>query len=321
MEKLNYPIGGYFGLELNKSIGYHKNAIALNTARNALEYVLIAKKYQKVYIPYFTCDVILEPFQKLNIAYEFYKIDENFEPIFDFEKILENQAFLYTNYFALKDKFIKFLAEKTCNLIIDNAQSFFSKPLRGLDTFYSPRKFFGVPDGAYLYSDTKLGQDLKTDKSITRFSHLLKRIDNSAEEGYLDFINNDKSLENNPIKKMSSLTSELLASINYESIVAIRKKNMAYLHFSLSASNKLKFDTKKIGVPMVYPLLTKDGNSLRKHLINNKIFTARYWPNVTNWAKKDSFEYFLAENLIALPIDQRYTENDMKIILNTINDY
>ena len=81
MEKLNYPIGGYFELELNKSIDYHRNAIALNTARNALEYILIAKKYQKVYIPYFTCDVILEPFQKLNIAYEFYKIDENFECI------------------------------------------------------------------------------------------------------------------------------------------------------------------------------------------------------------------------------------------------
>lgn len=321
MEKLNYTIGGYFELELNKRIEYHRDAIALNTARNALEYILTAKKYHKVYIPYFTCDVILEPFQKLNIAYEFYNIDENFEPIFDYNKISENQAFLYTNYFALKDKFIKFLAEKTYNLIIDNAQSFFSKPLQGLDTFYSPRKFFGVPDGAYLYSDTKLGQELKTDKSITKFSHLLKRIDNSAEEGYLDFINNDRSLKNNPIKKMSSLTSELLASINYESIVAIRKENMAYLHFSLSGSNKLKFDTKEIGVPMVYPLLTEDGIGLRKHLINNKIFTAKYWPNVTNWVKKNSLEYFLVENLVAIPIDQRYTENDMNFILNIINNY
>ena len=100
------PIGGYFELELRKGEEYHKNAIRLNTGRNALELILKVGHYSKVYIPYYICDVILEPFHKLKIDYEFYSIDENFEPLFNYNTIKGNEGFLYTNYFGLKDLFI-----------------------------------------------------------------------------------------------------------------------------------------------------------------------------------------------------------------------
>ena len=45
-------IGGYFELQLRKGEHYHKGALQLNTARNCLEYILRAKKYKKIYIPY-----------------------------------------------------------------------------------------------------------------------------------------------------------------------------------------------------------------------------------------------------------------------------
>lgn len=38
-------IGGYFELELPYSEEYHKNALRLNTGRNAFEYILRSKKY------------------------------------------------------------------------------------------------------------------------------------------------------------------------------------------------------------------------------------------------------------------------------------
>ncbi|WP_264554527.1 hypothetical protein [Flavobacterium sp. N1946] len=124
---LNDAIGGYFGLDLREKEAYHKEkkCIALNTSRNCLEYILFGRNYQLVFIPYFTCEAILEPFNKLNIQFEFYSIDENLEPIFDFNKLDSNAAFLYTNYFGLKDNYIKELAAQDVNLIIDNSQSFF----------------------------------------------------------------------------------------------------------------------------------------------------------------------------------------------------
>ena len=113
-------LGGYFGMELRKGNEYHKNAIRLNTARNALELILKNRKLKKVYIPYYTCDVILEPLHKLNLEYEFYSINKNFEPVFNYDAIKANEGFLYTNYFGLKDTFIASLTGIYKNLIIDN---------------------------------------------------------------------------------------------------------------------------------------------------------------------------------------------------------
>ena len=72
-------IGGYFSLELPIHEEYHKYALKLNTGRNCLEYILRCRHYSKVYIPYYTCDVILEPLQKLGIAFDFYHINLDFE--------------------------------------------------------------------------------------------------------------------------------------------------------------------------------------------------------------------------------------------------
>ena len=161
-------IGGYFELELPKGEEYHKNAIHLNTGRNALELILTIKQYKKVYIPYYTCDVILEPFDKLKIDYEFYSIDQNFEPLFSYDKIKENEGFLYINYFGLKDAFISSFLKNCKNLIIDNSQELYFLPKLGIPSFYSCRKFFGVPDGAYLYlegdSEFDFPQDCSSDQ-------------------------------------------------------------------------------------------------------------------------------------------------------------
>ncbi len=135
-------IGGYFELELSRGEEYHSDAIRLNTGRNAFEYILRAKKFNKVYLPFYTCDVMLEPITKLNLAYEFYSIDSNFLPIFNYSNVQENEVFVYNNYFGICDVQTREVAALCKNLIIDYSQAFYSKPIKGVDTFYSPRKFF-----------------------------------------------------------------------------------------------------------------------------------------------------------------------------------
>ena len=60
---------------------YHPDALHLNTGRNCFEYILRAKGYKKVYIPYYTCEVMLEPLRKCGVTWEFYHIKEDFEPL------------------------------------------------------------------------------------------------------------------------------------------------------------------------------------------------------------------------------------------------
>jgi hypothetical protein len=311
-------IGGYFELELgNEKNEFHHDAISLNTARNALEYVLLANNPKKLFLPYFTCDAILEPLNKLKIPFEFYSINEDLEPIFDFTSLSNNDAFLYTNYFGLKDKYIKQLSVFCHQLIVDNAQAFYSRPCGDVPTFYSTRKFFGVSDGAYLYFNNKLNKILDNDVSFERMAHLLIRKDVSAEKGYTIFTENDNSLKNEPIKVMSKITKSILRTIDYEAISYKRRENFLFLDETLKNNNKFSFKLDKETIPMVYPYWVKDHN-LRKRLLENKIFTATYWPNVFEWCPDESFEYKLATEVIYLPIDQRYDLDDMKKILNFV---
>lgn len=313
------PIGGYFELELRKGEHYHKNAIRLNTARNCFEYVLRTRNYKKVYVPYYTCEVMLEPIKKLGIGYEFYTINASLEPV-DQYALKGGEAFLYTNYFGLKQECVLRLAKVYGKqLIVDNAQAFYAEPIQGIDTFYSARKFFGVPDGAYLYTEKRLEKELGQDVSFERMSHLLKRIDLGAEAGYQDFRKNDDSLCNQEIKCMSRLTESLLSGIDYEAAKQQRRENYALLDVALRKSNLIHLEMEDEMVPMVYPYVTED-SMLRQKLIERKVFVAIYWPNVKEWAGEEILERALVDRLTPVPIDHRYGKDEMERILRIVKD-
>lgn len=301
-------IGGYFELELRKGEHYHKNALRLNTARNSFEYILRARKYTKVYIPYYTCDVMIEPLKKCNVDFVFYHINEQLEPVETY-RLQPTEAFLYTNYFGLKQRCVERLAkEYGKQLIVDNAQAFFAEALEGIDTFYSARKFFGVADGAYLYIDKLLDIELEQDQSYDRMIHLLKRADIGAEAGYADFRHNDDSLIGQPIKRMSKITEKILCSIDYESVKDLRRANYLALDSLLKNTNGIELHMDDDSVPMVYPYLTNDA-TLRQRLIDSRIYVATYWPNIKAWCDGNMLEYRLMGLLLPLPVNMEYEVN------------
>ena len=310
-------IGGYFSLELSNGESYHPHAIALNTGRNCLEYILRCRNYHKVFIPYYTCEVIMEPFHKLGIQYEYYHINEQLEIAEDIS-LGSKEALLYTNYFGLKQMYVGRLARQYDNqLIVDNSQAFFAKPVAGVDTFYSCRKFFGVPDGAYLYTNVKADFEIEQDVSYDRVSFLMKRLDLGVEEGYADFREQSKRLAGQPIKRMSNLTEQLMKGIDYRSVAQKRRENYKYLHQHLVETNQLSLELDEEAIPMVFPYLTKDGK-LKQKLIDERVYVPTYWPNVLEWIDKKHFECLLVRNTCFLPIDQRYGVGEMERIIRYV---
>jgi len=309
-------LGGYFELQLSGGEEFYSSLLKLNTGRNAFEYVLKTKRYKRVHIPYFTCEVMLEPLKKLGIPFQYYTIDEQLDPVLDFE-VGADECLLYTNYFGLKQETVLRLSKQFRNLVIDNSQAFFSAPLEEVDTFYSCRKFFGVPDGAYLHLNSAQRIKLERDVSFERFSHLVKSIDLGIENGYQDFLNNNDALSNQPIKRMSALSQKIMAGIDYKTCRYRRNSNFMYLHDFLESRNDYSFDASQVNGPMIYPLLTSS-TTLRNKLLEKQIYVASYWPNVLAWTTKKMYEYYLTSHLIALPIDHRYTHADMKRILNVL---
>ena len=315
-------IGGYFELaDVDCENGRMPvEGIALNTCRNALEYIILQlTDVKRVFIPYFTCEAIVEPLKRLPVEFVFYRINEQLE-IYE-ELVLEEGDYLIANnYFGIKDKYIAYLAEKYGErLIVDNAQALFSPMIPGIKAVYSTRKFVGVADGGFAFGvSAESALKYETDNTLGRDSHLYIRKEKGAEAGFKDYQTNECKLNNQPIKRISPQTSSILLKIDYNLIVEKRRNTFQFISKALGSKNQLQLPSINSFIcPMVYPFMTND-ESLRERLIKNKVFVARYWPNVLEWCKEEDFEYRLATQIIPLPIDQRYGKNDMERILEII---
>lgn len=306
-------IGGYFEFEELIKNEYYKNLISLNTGRSALLYILKYKNIEKLYIPYYLCDVIYETLKKNNYKYEFYRITKDFLPDFNNE-LLENEYLYIVNYYGqLSNEKILQLKEKYKNIIIDNTHAFFQKPLEKVDTIYNCRKWFGVPDGAYLSTEISLNEKIKVDFSKDRMIHLLGRYEGKASDYYKVFQEIDEKFKEESIKQMSKLTQNIMGAIDYEKVKRIRKENYQYLHKQFKDINKLKLN--KGEVPFCYPLYLENAEGIREKLAANKIYIPILWPNALKENKEKSIEYKYTKNILPIPCDQRYTIESMKYII------
>lgn len=316
-------IGGFFEWELPKTNGkfLHSENILLNSGRHALEYILLSnrERVKKVWLPSYTCNSLLQPLNRLKIDFETYDINLNLE-IDDIPPLQEQDFIIVNNYFGIKDPYVNQLVSLFKDkIIIDQTQAWYAQEIPGIKAFYSPRKYFGIPDGGIACGVlNSLSDTLPRDISQERCRHLLKRLDTSASDGYEDFKQSSLMLCEAPLLKMSNLTKSLLESIDMPRVKDIRKDNFQHLHSALSHINSFSIPEKEsFECPMVYPLIT-DIPGLRQRLINRKIYVATYWPHILALSPRLSPASYLAANLIPLPIDQRYGPDEMNFIIQTI---
>lgn len=319
--EMSKAIGGYFEIADRDADGvFPIDGIRLNTCRNALEYVIrCLPDVKHIYLPLYTCESVIEPIVRLQIPYSFYHINEQLE-IADDIQLCEGEYLIANNYFGLKDAYISRIAQLYGErLIVDNAQALFAPVIDGVKAVYSPRKFVGVADGGFAVGVGAFDvQTYEQDDSSLHDSHLLIRKEQGAEAGFGAFRTNERLLDNQPIKRMSQQTEDILTHIDYKSVIARRLENFEYLQTALKDLNELRLpDIGSFSCPMVYPFLTEN-DSLRDALVGNKVFVARYWPNVLEWAKPSDIEYKLAKSIIPLPIDQRYGRDEMDRIINSV---
>ena len=310
-------IGGYFELECGHAPLYYTDGIYLNLCRSGIRYLIRSLGIHRIHVPVFTCHVVYDSIRQEGCEVIPYKLDEELLPVTEFHS---DDFIIYNNYFGVLGENIRQLATRYPNLIADNAQAFYSHP-NCRAAVYSPRKFFGLPDGGILRGKDIPRLPLQTEnQSASVSSHLLKRIELGAQASYTDFVRNDKWLEQYDVRHMSPLTVGIMGNIDYRNAAEKRMANFKYLHNRLGT--KFPILMAEDDVPLVYPLLIEDGGSeLRDHLIRNNVFCARYWPNVLGKATKDDLEFKFAHDIVAIPIDQRYDKNDMDSIINLITQW
>ena len=308
-------IGGYFELECAQlPILHNGQALFVNSACNALRYVIRAKKIEKVALPYFTCPSVWAAVLAEGCDISPYDVDDSFYPTTTFNP---DTAILYTDYFGICSQQVKQLSELYPRLIVDSAQAFYAKA-RGWASFNSPRKFFGVADGGMVFCKEKLEIPHRS-QSFARCSQLLKRHDLGATAGYSDFIESSTQLDCEPLALISSLTHAMLSNIDYAAAAHRRLENFHQLHAQLGNTNQLSINLQDRDIPMVYPYKTSD-ETLRNRLIDQQIYVAKYWPIADGCdCMRSQHAQQAAASIIPLPIDQRYNEEDMKRIIKIIN--
>lgn len=316
-------IGGYFELELPASQGErYPQAQGFQSARAAFLALLLTGKPSRVWVPWYLCDSMIEPLLMAGIDVARYRIDKTFA-IRDELTLAPDEWLLYVNYFGICQANVERVLTQfpRHQVIIDNAQAFFSPAQDCLATIYSPRKFFGVPDGGYLVTPLQVAMPEQLDtQSPERCLHLLKRIALDPESGYPDYLAAEESLVRQSPRQMSRLTRRLLATQDYSEAHRKRRNNFDFLDQHLRNRNQFQFHLGRIDAPLCY-LFRGARPGTREHLIRNRIFVPTYWHDVL---KEDhqapQFERSLPANDLCLPCDQRYDVHDMERIIDALSE-
>jgi len=313
-------IGGYFELELPPPYGNpYPDALCFQSARACFLALLLTGRPRRVWMPGYICDSMLAPLYAAGIECIFYSIDDSFG-IAGQVTLEEEDWLLYVNYFGVCGRNVGRVLTM-CNrqqVIIDNSQAFFSSPQDCLATIFSPRKFFGVPDGGLLVTDLPVPEPTDVDQeSLSRSIHLLKRIDDSPEAGYEDYRHAEESLNDLRPRRMSRLTERLLSGIDYQRVRCRRNENFLFLHERLGHLNDLDIDLSIIDGPLCYPLYA-DIPKIREQLIAHRIFVPTYWPDVIGRVDEDTSEAELVHKCVAIPCDHRCQETELTRVVEII---
>lgn len=307
-------IGGYLELDRYHLPMLHEDAIALNSGRNCLAYLIQKKGIKRIWIPKFLCASVSDVCRREGCEVCYYSIEIDFTPIL---APTDDWVYLVNYYGQVNNDRIRDHKKQYSNLIVDNVQAYYQPPVEGIDTIYTCRKYFGVSDGAFLYTDIGL-DELELDESFERTKFLLGRFERNASEFYSDFASKEEEFSTMPVRKMSILTDNLLRGIDYEMVKNRRTENFSFLHSSLKDVNKLK-----LSIPdgaYMYPLYVNGGFEIRKVLHKKKIYVPTLWSDVFDICAERDLEYDMAKNILPIPVDQRYNIADMKYIVEVLQE-
>ena len=315
-------MGGYLPLELSRGREYFRILPAerirrLNSGRTAIWWAVQELKAGRIFVPRLCSPAILRAIEEAGAQPVFYSIDENLLPGEEFVTGPQD-AILLINYYGLLDALLEQYVKTHQRIILDHAGAFFCPPIIREDVYniYSCRKFTGVPDGGYLVGEKLSNRELDRDYSAKRSLHLLHALEVGTDGAYQMSLSNERELKEKHLM-MSELTYRILDGIDYERIKAVRRSNYNYLEKSLREHNQLHLELRHC-VPQYYPFAAS--KNLREQLIQRRIYLPMQWRRCLTEELKGSIEYYYAEQVCCLPVDQRYDEADMEYLVHTVLD-
>ncbi len=306
------------------------------SGRTALYAILLDLKshgYNRILVPDFLCGSIFLPIFSLGLKWEKYHINKNMMPELLENCLIPHSAVLLINYFGMLDlaEMVSWLkAYSDIKVIIDDVQAYFSEHIANVDyRFISLRKWFPVPDGAYVYAEKNVLNRLEVFSRKGKFARY--KFAGNLLKNYTAFIGDNLSLDligqgedeidNDYLVKHTRISNYIMPQLDLEIIAKQRKMNAKILHEALLEMGITHLYSCE-AVPLFIPILISNRDNIRKALFQNKIFCPIHWPKPEVY--KDKINPLYDEEL-SLICDQRYGEEEMRrqleVIKSECNNY
>lgn len=321
-----------------------KSAYRFRSGRDALK--AVAQQYNKthntVLLPVLCCESMVTPFSMNGYEISFYKMKENLTADEDDlkSKMTDTTLLVYMSYFgtepfgadfldALKQNYpkAKFVEDRTHTPLCNNADSLADVVV------VSIRKWLAIADGGLVFSKDEFEKKYPPD---FRFSDLRK----TAMEKKSEFLQSGNEKLKDEFRLllgqagelldispepygMTEASAEQLLKTDFRSIYEQRVKNVHTLRYGLQPlvdCGRLKFITTDPEKSTLYfPVLVKNRDAVQKALAEKSVFCPVIWPVPEQARNICSNSEYLAENMLAIPCDQRYEQDDMLKIAEIIN--
>ncbi len=317
-------MGSFLELQFSKGLEFYKgekNIARLNTGRAAIWHAFRVLDCDCIWLPYYQCDSVRDFLTKKSVSIKYYHIDKHFNPI-DL-KPNDKDAVLLVNYYGvMSSSRMENIAKLYKNVVIDNSQAFFCRPIDNCMNVYSCRKFVGVPDGAYVIGKNaeKFADDYKQCFSSDTALFMLQRIEYGCEgKAYQSRQINEHRIDVEDCMKMSKLTRTILDGTDYNYIKQKRRENFLIAQNHLGCLNRLNaieyYDDET--VPMVYPLLIENENLLDK-LQRAKHFQGHWWSYICAEIPSECVEHWISRYMVPITIDQRYGNDELNSLCTIV---
>lgn len=313
----------------------------LDTGRSALaviaRHVAHSAAESPVWLPAYCCESIIAPFLHKSLHVRYYSVGERLDRI-DVDPS-PGDTLLFIHYFGCRNRTglhrIEEFRSGSIRVIEDCVQAALTTGIgrHGDHALTSLRKLLPQPDGAMLASrETVTIAAEPADEAFVsaRVVGKLQRGTTTRPETFLPlFEQSEARLADDLPRMMSWISHQLLGRTDLPMVAARRVANFATLTQGLAAIEQ------RIGmvpllpqldvgeVPLGFPIVVGGGrrDALRAHLAARGIFCPIHWDVTHIGSAVFADERALAASMLTLPIDQRYDEHDMSIILGALSNF
>lgn len=326
------------------------NYIFVQDGRQAIKKVLqLINNVQErdCYLPAYLCHSILQPFIEMGLNIKFYSHAHPLIQIID-EKI-QGSVILIIDYFGTEyfvEKKIRKFLDQGNTVIVDITHSIFDKARRSQsheNLFYiaSLRKTIPIPDGAIIFHSQHFSDgdlDYSSNIMLMLDAMILKNLYTYENNEFLSVNASDlkkefrfiykkseerKDEQINQINHIPLISLMIMSNLTFDILLKKRKQNLSTIYENIINDEILLYSYEKIRSPFMLPIYLKNNMKrklLQKKLIKNDIYPPILWSIRGIVPKRFRYEHQLSNSMLSIPIDQRYSIEDMKKILIILNE-